>query len=193
MGSIASIARRDRRSRASRLLACALLGLLVVHAQGPLAVAADRPDRDGGAYRLPPPDAILIRAVRTNGSLPPEAQAGDEVLIQADGAVTAIVTPEGASPDLAEPTAEQEVLRAYLGEDEVHDLLGTLDDVGYFELPQFGAEDEIAAGGEISFVVVVLAHGVWEARRDNLSATEGETLDSGHAAIRETIGLEGDG
>ena len=78
-------------------------------------------------------------------------------------------------------------------EEVVHLVLAELDDLGYFELPQFGAEDEIPAGGEVSFVVVTLADGVWEARRDNLSATDGATLDAAHAAIREAIGLEGDG
>jgi hypothetical protein len=122
------------------------------------------PEITGGLFALPS-EGVVIRAVVNKGPIEPQFQAGYELQILADGAVS-ITEQDGETPL---PVRAARVEPATLQR-----LLASLNNCGLFEIPQASefSEEERPVGGAVSVIQVHLADGDWEVSGDFLSGAD---------------------
>ena len=141
---------------------------------------------------LPPPDdEVMIHAVVNNGPVDPESQEGYEITIDADGEVTIVITPPGASDDLGNDATEvQEVVNTELSDADLVQLLADLHAIGFFDLTQAGDvnPDLIEDGGRVSALTVTVIDGTWDVSGNGLSDQEVAILDEAQDIVAEAVG-----
>lgn len=165
-----------------RLAAGVLTLLAVTSGFGP---SEDGPSVIDGAYELPAGNEIVIRIAENNGSVSPEFQTGYAVEIDASGHAEYIFTPEGASGDMTDTTAEPQVTTADLGEDGLQALLKQLDTTGVFDLAN--PDDEAPLGASVDVLEVTLDDGTWLIQNVDLADDAATQLDLAQALIVATV------
>ncbi len=164
-------------------LAAGVLSLMAVTSGfGP---SSDGPSVVDGEYGVPAGDEIVIRIVENSGPVSPEFQTGYSVEIDADGHAEYVVTPEGASGDMTDPTAAPQVTVAELGEDGVQSLLQLLDVTGVFDL--HNPDDEAPPGASVDLLEVTLDDGTWLTQNVALADEAAAPLDLAQALIVATV------
>jgi hypothetical protein len=144
---------------------------------------------DDEAFDLPDEDEIVVAAIVDNGPVAPEYQTGYSIRIEASGRVEVEFTPEGASPDAAEPTGEPERWRYDLDDEGLQGLLVVLDELGFFDLPP-ADESEMPDGGDVDFLRVSLADEEWEINAYGLDEEEAARFAAIQTAVAVAAGVD---
>jgi hypothetical protein len=144
-------------------------------ASGATPVATD------GQFQLSDCATTVIFSAVNNGSVPPEYQEGVEVTIDATGHATIQTKTEG-TPAPAEQTAD-------IGVEGLQRLLGQLQTIGYFDLPQPNPVGETPqpVGGPNNILSVTLADGSWSPRADLLDDAQVAILNQAQQAISNAV------
>ncbi len=165
-----------------RLAAGVLSLLAVTTSSGP---SSEGPEIVDGEFALPADDEVVIRIAENNGTVSPEFQTGYSVEIVASGYALYVFTPQGASDDMLEPTAERQVTVAALGVDGVQSLLQRLNTLGVFDLAN--PDDVAPPGASVDLLEVTLDDGVWLVQNVELDDGDATRLDLAQALIVATV------
>jgi hypothetical protein len=175
----------------SARVAVVFAALLCLSAGNAVALPAGPPQARaaGQEFDLPDDDEIVVWSLVDNGPVAPDAQTWYEIEIDAGGHAEAEFTPEGASPDLDEPAAEQERWRYDLDEDGLQGLLVVLDDLGFFDLPP-SDEVDVPEGAGADLLRVTLAEEAREVYAIGLDEEEAARFASIQTAIAAATGVD---
>jgi hypothetical protein len=131
---------------------------------------------------MPTCGTVVIDAIVNNGPVSPEFQQGYEVTIDTGGVAIVAIKQQGT------PTPEVQIVN--LGPDGLQNLLGQLQETGFFGIPDLGTpgpDEPILVGGPTNTLSVWLGDQTWQFGEADLGEDDLAILNEAQHAVLAAV------